>query len=590
MDRTTEYAKLVVSGKRLVGKTEYLCCKRHLDDMANKDFPYVFDVKEAEKHIDIANELVIGEGTGPEKLHTRGFQNFIIGNIFGWRKKRSKERRFREAYVQIARQNGKSFLCGVLANDYATFSDYKYGKVFCTATKQDQANIVWDEVKKFIESDPELAELYKVTEYTHTITSYVTRSEIKAIGRDTKSVDGFRSNLAVVDEYHAHPTNQMYKLMLDGQIRVDNALTIVITTAGFNLNSPCYKLYKFCKQILNKEVKKDSHFVYIAEMDLPDKERFPEEYEKEIGNPLNWAKSNPLNFWKDDTTLDEAMIARTAEKYVSAQTMRGSELVNFLTKTANTWVTASESSYLMLDAWNAGACELTLEDFKGKECYIGLDLSSGGDLTSCAFVFPMEDKRSFIHSHSFLPKFRLEEHESKDRAPYRQWVNDGLITLTDGEGTYGIKTDYKFVASYIKNTIKTYELKIKGVGYDPWNASAFLPDMENATQCDLIEVSQTVANLNEPTEDFRLDVEAGKVLYNEKNEMLTWSFVNAKLIILPDGKLKINKTSEAHGRIDVCDAVIDAWKIYFRADGDATNEDVYNAWREAVNRNRGSKQ
>jgi len=590
VDRTTEYAKLVVSGKRLVGKTEYLCCKRHLDDMANKDFPYVFDVKEAERHIDIANELTIGEGTGPEKLHTRGFQNFILGSLFGWRKKRSKERRFREAYVQIARQNGKSFLCGVLANDYAAFGGYKYGKVFCTATKQDQANIVWDEVRKFIESDPELAELYKVTEYTHTITSYVTRSEIKAIGRDTKSVDGFRSVLAVVDEYHAHPTNQMYKLMLDGQIRVDNALTIVITTAGFNLNSPCYKLYKFCKQILNKEVNKESQFIYIAEMDLPDKERFPEEYEKEIGNPLNWAKSNPLNFWKDDTTLDEAMIARTAEKYVSAQTMRGSELVNFLTKTANTWVTASESSYLMLDAWNAGACELTLEDFRGKECYIGLDLSSGGDLTSCAFVFPMEDKRSFIHSHSFLPKFRLEEHEAKDRAPYRQWVNDGLITLTDGEGTYGIKTDYKFIANYIKNTIETYDLKVKGVGYDPWNASAFLPDMEEATQCDLTEVSQTVANLNEPTEDFRLDVEAGKVLYNEKNELLTWSFVNAKLIILPDGKLKINKTSEAHGRIDACDAVIDAWKIYFRADGDATNEDVYNAWREAVNRNRGSKQ
>lgn len=585
MDRTTDYAKLVVEGKRLVGKTEYLCCKRHLDDMANKDFPYVFDVKEAEKHIDIANELTIGEGTGPEKLHTRGFQNFIIGSLFGWRKKRSKERRFREAYVQIARQNGKSFLCGVLANDFATFGGYKYGKVFCTATKQDQANIVWDEVRKFIESDPELAELYKVTEYTHTIKSYVTRSEIKAIGRDTKSVDGFRSNLAVVDEYHAHPTNQMYKLMLDGQIRVNNALTIVITTAGFNLNGPCYQLYKFCKQILNKEVNKESQFIFIAEMDLPDKERHPEEYEAEINNPVNWSKANPLNFWLDDTHLDEAMIARTAEKYISAQVMRGSELVNFLTKSANTWVTAAENSYLLIDAWNAGACDLTLNDFTGKDCYIGLDLSSGGDLTSIAFVFPMDNKKAFVHSHSFMPKLRLAEHEAKDRAPYRQWVNDGLITLTNGEGTYGIKTDYKYISNYVKTIIETYNLTVLGVGYDPWNASAFLTDMEEATNSDLVEVVQTVANLNEPTEDFRLAVEAGMVLYNKDNALLTWSMVNAKLVILPDKKMKIDKTSE-RDRIDACDAVIDAWKLYFRADDEVSNEDVYNAWSDAVQRNR----
>ncbi|MBO5650094.1 MAG: terminase large subunit, partial [Selenomonas sp.] len=256
MDRTTEYAKLVLSGKRICGRSERLAAERHINDMKNKSSEWIFDVSEAERHIDIANTLTIGEGEA-HALKTRGFQNFIIGSLFGWRRKRSDIRRFREAYVQVGRQNGKSFLAGALANDFATFGGYQYGRIFCTATKQDQANIVWDEVRKFIESDKDLAELYKIKTYDKTITSRVTGTTIKAIGRDTKSADGFRTILAIVDEYHAHPTNQMYKLMMDGQDMVKNALTIAITTSGFNLKSPCYEQYQFCKKVLEGVVQKD---------------------------------------------------------------------------------------------------------------------------------------------------------------------------------------------------------------------------------------------------------------------------------------------------------------------------------------------
>lgn len=193
MDRTTAYAKLIVDGEKICGRAEYLACKRHLDDMQRKDFEYIFDANIAERHIELANKLTIGEGNDAKPLKTRGFQNFVIGSLFGWRKKRTKTRRFREAYIQMARQNGKSFLAGAMANDFCTFSGYKYGRIFCAATKQEQANIVWDEIAKFIASDKDLNELYKVRKYDRTIESLVTNSTIKAIGRDTKSADGFRS-------------------------------------------------------------------------------------------------------------------------------------------------------------------------------------------------------------------------------------------------------------------------------------------------------------------------------------------------------------------------------------------------------------
>lgn len=569
-DHTTEYAKLVVSGKRLAGKTERQCCQRHLDDMAKgKEFPYVFDVKEAERHIGIANTLTIAEGTERRPLVTRGFQNFIIGSIFGWRKKRSKLRRYREGYIQMGRQNGKSFLAGVLCNDFCTFSDYRLGRIFCTATKQEQANIVWDEVAKFIRTDEELAELYDIKEYTHVIKSKVTGCYIKSIGRDTKSADGFRSILAIIDEYHAHQTDQMYKLMLDGQIKVDSALTLAITTAGFNLNGPCYQQYQFCKKVLSGAIEKDSLFVYIAELDEDD----------DIWKPENWAKANPLNVWKDDTALDDEVLARMAEKAISAKEKQGEELVNFETKTLNQWVTYGGSAFINADAWHACGSDMSLDDMRGQECYLGIDLSSGGDLTSIALIFPLADGKTYVYSHSFMPKLRLIEHEKTDRAPYRAWVNAGLMTLTEGEGTYGIKTDYKYIVALLVKLQQDYNINIIACGYDPHNAAAFLADLSEAVPCDLTEIVQSARSLSDATNDFALSVDARAIVYDKKNALMSWSMANAVTTQNSFGEIKIDKMTQSH-RIDVVDAVIDAWKLYFETknaetvDGNA----IFDAW------------
>ncbi|WP_427112988.1 terminase large subunit [Megasphaera sueciensis] len=549
-DRTTAYAKLICSGVRLAGHSEYLACKRHLNDMAKKNFPYIFDVREAEKHINIANELTIGEGDVPQKLKTRGFQNFIIGSLFGWRKKRSHLRRFREGYVQVGRQNGKSFLAGELCNDFASFSGYQYGRIFCTATKQDQANIVWDEVDKFIESDGDLKELYKIKQYDHTILSLLTGTTIKAIGRDTKSADGFRSILAVIDEYHAHPTDQMYALMRDGQIKVDNALTLAITTAGFDLNGPCYAQYEFAKKVLAGVVEKESLFVYIAEMDEDD----------DCWNPQNWAKANPLNLWTDDLTLDEEMLARMAEKAIDAKEKQGDDLINFLTKSLNVWVKYAGGQLINLDHWKACASELTIADMKGRSCYLGIDLSSGGDLTSIALLFPLDDEKIYLYSHSFMPKLRLQEHERTDKAPYRDWVHRKLLTLTTG--MYGIKTDYKFIIAHLAKLIQVYDIDIIGVGYDNHNAAAFLSDLGELLACDLTEVKQSARALNDCTVDFQLSVKAHQVLYDKRNALLTWSVVNAIVDKNSFGEIKVDKKTQTE-RIDTVDSILDAWDLYW---------------------------
>ena len=568
LDRTTEYARLVVKGGRLTGKAERQACERHLRDMADKTSPWMFDAREAERHISVANMLTIGEGQA-KPLQTRGFQNFIIGSLFGWRKKRSTLRRFREAYIQMGRQNGKSFVAGEMCNDFASFADYQRGKIYCTATKQEQANIVWDECANFIEADAGLKELYKIRRYDRTITSLVTGTTVKAIGRDTKSADGFRSILAIIDEYHAHPSDQMYKLMLDGQIKVDSALTLAITTAGFNLNSPCYAQYQFAKKVLAGVVEKDSLFVYIAEMDDDD---------DDIWLPENWAKANPLLLWFDDTTLDKAMIARMAEKAVDAKEKQGADLVNFLTKSLNRWVSYTGGMLLNVDKWRACGTDRTISDMAGSDAFLGIDLSSGGDLTSIALLFPLGGDDVYIWSHSYLPELRLAEHEKSDDAPYGYWSGAGLITLTSG--IYGIKTDYQYIISDLRKLINEYNIRIIGCGYDNHNASAFLADLESVLDCDLTEIKQSARSLNEPTKDFALSVEAGTVSYDKNNALLTWSAINAT-ISAPNsfGEIKIDKMTQTN-RIDPIDAIIDAWALWLQSKARRTpsGEEAFDIW------------
>lgn len=550
-DRTTAYAKKVVNGEILKGRTEYLCCKRHLEDMKRKDFDYIFDVEMAERAIDIANELTILEGTEPVKLKTRGFQDFIIGSLHGWRRKYSDKLRFREAYVQMARQNGKSFLSGTEINNWATFSGYVKGRIFCAATKQDQANIVWDEVEKFILADSCLSELYRIRRHDRTITSYVTGTEIKSLGRDTKSVDGFRSILSIIDEYHAHPTNQMYKLLLDGQISVNtkgNALTLAITTAGFNLNGPCYEQYKFAKQILDGVVDKDSLFIYIAEMDVED----------DIWDYKNWAKANPLLLWTEDDEYNMDAVKTLSEKAIDAQAKGGEDLNNFLTKSLNTWVEYTRDDFVDLGALKACESDLTLEDMIGKSFYLGIDLSSGGDLTSIALVFPVGEL-FYVHSQSFMPFLRLEEHEKTDKAPYRIWAKQGQLILTDGG--FGLKTDYKYIIQYLKDLMEDYNLTCLACGYDPHNAGAFISDLD-FLGCDLIEIGQSARSLNDATVDLRLAVESGQMVYSKDADLLRWSFANAKTTQNSFGEIKLYK-EQSGDRIDPVDALVDAWKLAF---------------------------
>lgn len=556
-DRPTLYALDVINGRldRAVGKTERLSCERHLKDLdrqGTEEFPYVWDPEQAHVLIDFAETLTLAEGDNPGPLQLWGFQDFILGSWHGWRDM-DGYRRFKTSYVQIGRQNGKSLKNAVPSMYYGNFDGYMYPQVYATATKSEQAWIVAKECVKFINADPELSGtkyeegLFTVRDYMKKILCNLTAGEIIALGRDTKTIDGFRPYFGSVDEYHLHPTDQMYRLLLGGTRNLFEYLISIITTAGFDLNCPCYEEYEFCKQVLEGVIDMETRFVYIAE---PDKEVMESKNgpftleAQQMANPL-WTPQKQKNL---------------ADVAMEAKVKGGEVLRDYLTKGLNWWVQFSDRQYMNMEHWDACASDTTLEDMRGKECYLGLDLSQGGDLTSGFLEFPLDidgTRKYYIDSHSFIPSKRVAEHVRTDHVPYDMWIKEGLLTATETLG--GVKTDYKYIIAYYKKLIKEYDLKLKGIGYDPHNADAFLSDLEEFG-VDCIEIVQSAKSLNDATVDFRLEVEAGNVIYNRKQKLLTYAVRNAKTVSNSFGEIKIDKEKRVR-RIDPVSAGICAHKI-----------------------------
>lgn len=549
-DRVTEYANKVVSGKVVAGELHILACKRHLDDLKRQksdDFPYYYDPNKALEIIEYAETLTIAEGDAPKPVKLLDSQAFDLGCTFGWFKVSNNKRRFRRRYKSMARQNGKTFENGIMGTYIAGFGGYYYGKLFTVATKKRQARLAWEEMSKFITIDPDLGEYFDVKDYKSTIDALETNCTIEALSREAGLEEGFRSIYASIDEIHQHKDNKIYKTLYNGTRSLDETLVSMITTRGDNLNSFCKEMDDYAIKILRGLSTAEDFFIDIYCLDPTD----------DIWDPENWVKANPF-------------IASNPEKFeilkTDAQTakdMGGSDLRDFLTKSLNMWVQNTDDQFIQADKWQECGSKRTLEDMRGRSCWVGLDLSSGGDLTTYSLEFPEEyegesgkKEKYYFYSHSFMPKGRLEEHIETDLAPYDLWESKELITVTGGLGDF--KNDYKFIIKDLKRVKEEYNLTFLGIGIDPHNADGILADLE-AFGCPVIVITQSCKSLNDATVDIQLIVKSKDFEYNSNNELLTWSFLNARVVRNSFDEIKVDKKpGKRFKRIDPVDSCVDA--------------------------------
>ena len=560
-DRVTEYANRVVSGKVVAGEFHVLACKRHLDNLKrqrSEEFPYYYDPNKALEVIEYAETLTVAEGTEPKPVRLLDSQAFDLGCTFGWFKVANNKRRFRRRYKCMARQNGKTFENGIMGTYIAGFGGYSYGKLFTVATKKRQARLAWEEMSKFITIDPDLGEFFKVKDYKSTIEATETLCTIEALSKESGLDDGFRSIYASVDEIHQHKDNKIYKALYNGTRALDETLVSMITTRGDNLNSFCKEMDDYAIKVLRGLATAEDFFVDIYCLDPTD----------DIWEPENWKKANPF------ISANEEKFEILKTDAQTAKDMGGADLRDFITKSLNMWTVNTDDVFIDPEKWKACETEKTLEDFRGRDCWVGLDLSSGGDLTTIALEFVTDEGKYFFHTHSFMPRGRLMEHIKTDLAPYDIWENNGLLTVTGGLGDF--KNDYKFIISYLRELRDRYDLRLGGIGVDPHNSDGILSDLEDFG-VPITLVTQSCRNLNDATVDLQLSVKSENVEYDKRNELMTWSFINASVVRNSFDEIKVDKKSNTRcRRIDPVDACIDAHYLELKYKTTDTNEIMEN--------------
>ncbi|UYL93779.1 terminase large subunit [Geobacillus phage vB_GthS_NIIg9.7] len=533
-----DYCHDVLNGEIVACQKHKWACERFLRDIEREgtdEFPYIFDEEKALRFLKWMTLFKHTKGKLAGKhIEPHPIQIFVFGNIYGWVHKETGLRRFKKAYWQVARKNAKSQSLSCVGSYEASAFGENMSEVYIGATKTEQSKIVWNEIKAQIQGCDFLKGKYKIA--YGKIEHLKSGSFIAALSKDAgKTGDGLNVQCGIIDEYHAHPTSEIYDVLVSGMGARPQPLMMIITTAGFNLNHPCYAVeYQYVSKILdpNNPIENDEYFVMINELDKGD----------DIKDEKNWEKANPIL-----CSYEEGVNFLRGELKAALDVPE--KMRNFLTKNMNRWVDMKDNGYMDMSKWAACGQDFDLSIIEGMECTVGVDLSAKIDLTSVGFEFK-KDGKYIVLSHSFMPEDTLDRKRKTDKVPYDLWVKQGWITTTPGA-----VVDYNFIKSYIKNFEQQYNVKVREICADPWNATQFMQDME-AEGYTVVEIRQGIQTLGSATKDFREQVYQGNVIHNN-NPVLTWALSNAVTRQDANENIMLDK-SKSTERIDPIAAVLNA--------------------------------
>ena len=549
--RGYEYATEVIEGDIVAGTYIVKACQRFISDLEKSqddDYEWEFSPYEAARYVNFIEKIC---------KHSRGsyagkpfilspWQVFFVMQIFGWvDKKNPKRRRFTTAHLFVARKSGKSQLAAAITLAMAVLDDDGAPQLVSAATKKDQAKEVWDEVVRTIKQSPAL--LKRFTPQRAEVRG-PKGGTIKPLSSDANSLDGLNLNLAVVDEFHAMRTGDLYRVLASSMGSRLSPLMLAITTAGFLPDGPCANFMAQGKKVLDGQLENDRLLILTYEIDDPDK-------------------------WDDIEELKKAnpgLGVSISEEFLMAQAtnarMYGSQSVNeFKVKHCNLFMGSADVWIGDEDWMDERNLKEPLEGSinkktKKEEVFIGLDLASTDDITAVAMIKGNVEDGWGLKMHYFLPERAVEKRLAKDETSiYANFKDNPDVTLTPGN-----TTDYAAVRRYISGYYRedgqdkydeeslAHKYHIKSLAYDRWNSLSLVQQLDD----DGVAVDgfgQGFAQMSYPSKEFEKYVLEGK-MQHQGDEVLRWMLGNITLQVDPAGNIKPDKAKSG----DKIDGVVAA--------------------------------
>nr|DAZ61852.1 MAG TPA: Large Terminase [Caudoviricetes sp.] len=504
------YAEQVRDGAILVCEYVRLAIRRYYADLDNAlDQGWYFDRKAAMRAINFIERLkhTKGEWAG-QRFRLEPWQQFVLWNIFGWRNA-DGTRRFRYAYIEIARKNGKTALSAGIGL-YMLFADGEARpEVYSAATVKDQAKICFADAVAIVKATDLKNYL---TPYRNSIVYELKGGTMKPLSSDYGTHDGLNPSCGIIDEFHAHKDSGMFDVIKSAFGARRQPLLFIITTAGFNKSGACYAYRDNVIKVLRGVNEDDSLFGIIYTLDS----------KEEWDDPKMWIKSNP--------NLGVSLSADYLADQVKDAKNRPEAVRNVMTKNVNLWVDA-EKTWILDDVWMQCMGTTDPADLKGCACWGGLDLSNVSDVTAYILLFHENDRFQLL-PHFWIPEEKMLEKIRKENINYDKWVAEGYVTATPGN-----VIDYDFVKADILHIVADYDLRTSA--YDRWNSSQTIIDLQNEGMM-FNPFGQGYGSMSAPTKEFEKAVLTGKVEHFG-NPVLRWMLASTVIKTDPAGNIKPDK-------------------------------------------------
>jgi phage terminase large subunit-like protein len=498
-DRTREYAEAVVAGMVVAGPHVRNSCKRHLLDLKNgHERGLYFDYEAANYAFDFfEGVLKLSEGQFEGKafeLHPS--QAFIIGCLFGW-KREDGRRRFRRAYIEQGKGNGKSPLAGGIGLFGMTAAGEAGAQIYAAAAKREQAGILFSDAVKMVKQSPALAKRLEFSggpgrEFN--IAHHPTGSFFRPVSRDTgKTGSGPRPYFVLADEVHELPDRKIIEMLERGFKFRREPLLFMITNSGSDRNSVAWEEHEHAVKVAagHTEAVNDPTFVgeplddttfsYVCALDDGD---------DPLNDPACWIKANPLL----GVTITEEYLRETVAQ---AKSIPG-QLNGILRLHFCVW-TDAETAWMTRATLEPCISDFDIEQYHGEPIWLGLDLSQNRDITALAAVVqtgtdannkPMYD----AWVEAWTPHDTMQARELRDKLPYSVWEREGHIHAPHGENI-----SYRHVAQTLAEYAQDYRIQL--VAYDRFAFKRFEEDVtELGLELEFAEHPQGGMKKGKPTE------------------------------------------------------------------------------------------
>lgn len=485
LDRVNAYAQAVLDGVEVAGPHVRNACQRHFDDLEQAHERGIFwdDAKALKAMRFFEERLQLSEGQfdgKPFKLHPS--QAFKLGSIMGWVKS-DGSRRYRRAYIEEGKGNGKSPFAGGLGLFGLMADDEAGAQIYAAAAKKDQANILFQDAVKMARAAPRLGKRLTFSgglgkEFN--LAFHQKQSFFRPISKEAgKTGSGPRPHYALCDEVHEHPDRTIMEMLERGFKFRRQPLLLMITNSGSDRNSVCWEEHQHAVRVAAGTREPDDDFTYVGE--ILDDTTFAyvcalDRGDDPLTDPSCWPKANPLM----GTILTYEYLAGVVSQ---AKQIPG-RLNGILRLHFCQW-TDADKAWMPRETVEAVMADFDPEsEHADKLMFIGVDLSGSKDMTVLACVVPTGFKEMEREDGSTLnlptfdawieawtPGDTLAARTMADKQPYDIWVEQEFLNAPAGKR---IRLD--FVASRLAQLDQSFD--IKGVAYDRYAYDKFREEVE----------------------------------------------------------------------------------------------------------------